>query len=234
MGWGGVGGGAGLGAPAARLADEWMIAAPPHVIGTEVEAEKHSRSALGPPAMARRMGMIQSGFGHRSRALVGLGRDLWLLGRAEEATRVATQTLRETTASGRPATTASCFVWTSTVFRWCGDLKAAEDIVEALISHGKKHSLGPCDAAVGLGLKGQLSDERGAGGGGGVWGCEWAGREGGSGGGLGAGTTAARMWSRQGRRSEARDVLTGSYRRFTEGFETADLVAAKVLLRELS
>jgi hypothetical protein len=38
------------------------------------------------------------------------------------------------------------------------------------------------------------------------------------------------VWLDQGRSSEAHDLLDGTYGRFSEGFETADLRAAKMLL----
>jgi predicted ATPase len=44
----------------------------------------------------------------------------------------------------------------------------------------------------------------------------------------------AKLWNRQGRRQEARDVLAEIYGRFTEGFDTVDLKDAKALLDELS
>jgi hypothetical protein len=40
--------------------------------------------------------------------------------------------------------------------------------------------------------------------------------------------------ARQGRREEARAVLAPMYGWFTEGFDTADLVAAKALLEQLA
>jgi ATP/maltotriose-dependent transcriptional regulator MalT len=43
-------------------------------------------------------------------------------------------------------------------------------------------------------------------------------------------TSLARLWSGQRRVNEARKLLGPVYRRFTEGFETADLVAARTLL----
>jgi predicted ATPase len=46
-------------------------------------------------------------------------------------------------------------------------------------------------------------------------------------------TSLARLWSQQQRRDEARTMLTETYARFTEGFETADLRAARSLLDEL-
>lgn len=43
-----------------------------------------------------------------------------------------------------------------------------------------------------------------------------------------------RLWREQGKRSEARDLLAGVYGWFTEGFDTAVLQEAKVLLEDLS
>jgi predicted ATPase len=44
----------------------------------------------------------------------------------------------------------------------------------------------------------------------------------------------ARLWQQQGKRDEARALLAPIYSWFTEGFDTADLQEAKVLLEELS
>jgi predicted ATPase len=46
-------------------------------------------------------------------------------------------------------------------------------------------------------------------------------------------TSLGHLWARQGRCDEATRVLRPVYERFTEGFETADLSAAKRLLGEL-
>ncbi len=50
---------------------------------------------------------------------------------------------------------------------------------------------------------------------------------------LRAATSLARLWSGQGRRREAHDLLAPVYGWFTEGFDTADLKEAKALLDEL-
>jgi predicted ATPase/class 3 adenylate cyclase len=44
----------------------------------------------------------------------------------------------------------------------------------------------------------------------------------------------ARLWQRQGKKAEARDLLAPVYQWFTEGFDTKDLQEAKALLEELS
>ncbi|MCJ8206878.1 winged helix-turn-helix domain-containing protein [Pseudomonas sp. RGM2987] len=47
-------------------------------------------------------------------------------------------------------------------------------------------------------------------------------------------TSLARLWQRQGRESAAQQLLDSVYRRFTEGFDTPDLVQANALLQALS
>jgi predicted ATPase len=44
----------------------------------------------------------------------------------------------------------------------------------------------------------------------------------------------SRLWQKQGRTAEARQLLAGIYHWFTEGFDTADLQEAKVLLKQLT
>jgi predicted ATPase len=50
---------------------------------------------------------------------------------------------------------------------------------------------------------------------------------------LRAATSLARLWTDQGRRDKAHDLLAPIYGGFTEGFDTNDLKAAKALLDEL-
>jgi predicted ATPase len=51
---------------------------------------------------------------------------------------------------------------------------------------------------------------------------------------LRAAMSMARLWSDQGKRDEARDLLAPVYGWFTEGFDTLDLKEAKALLDELT
>ena len=44
----------------------------------------------------------------------------------------------------------------------------------------------------------------------------------------------SRLWQRQGKRADARQLLAPIYGWFTEGFDTADLREAQALLAELS
>ena len=47
-------------------------------------------------------------------------------------------------------------------------------------------------------------------------------------------TSLSRLWLQQGKRTEARQLLSGIYHWFTEGFDTKDLQEAKALLEELA
>jgi predicted ATPase len=51
---------------------------------------------------------------------------------------------------------------------------------------------------------------------------------------LRAATSLARLWQQQSKRDEARELLAPIYGWFTEGFDTADLQDAKMLLEELA
>ena len=51
---------------------------------------------------------------------------------------------------------------------------------------------------------------------------------------LRAATSLARLWQGQGKTTEAHDLLAPVYNWFMEGFDTADLQEAKMLLAELS
>jgi predicted ATPase len=51
---------------------------------------------------------------------------------------------------------------------------------------------------------------------------------------LRAAMTLSRLWQRQDKQTRARQLLAEIYGWFTEGFDTADLKAAKALIEELS
>jgi len=48
------------------------------------------------------------------------------------------------------------------------------------------------------------------------------------------GLSMSRLWQRQGKKAEAQRLLAEIYGWFTEGFDTADLKQAKILLHELA
>jgi predicted ATPase len=64
-------------------------------------------------------------------------------------------------------------------------------------------------------------------------GVDWARRQGALSLELRSATSLARLHQQGGRTTQARKVLAQVYRRFTEGFGTADLITAKALLDTL-
>ena len=63
---------------------------------------------------------------------------------------------------------------------------------------------------------------------------DWARRQGALSWELRAATSLARLWKNRDSVDRARELLGAVYDRFTEGFETADLRAAKILLDDLA
>ena len=51
---------------------------------------------------------------------------------------------------------------------------------------------------------------------------------------LRAAMSLSRLWQQQGKKAEARQMLAEIYGWFTEGFDTADLQEARILLEELT
>jgi predicted ATPase len=104
--------------------------------------------------------MLRLGYDDRIIALVALARGLWLSGYPDRAVAAARFTIREAELLEQPLTLGIAMVWVSYVFLWFGDWTSAEAIIERLIAHAAKYSLGPYNA-VGLGLKGELLVRRG-------------------------------------------------------------------------
>jgi len=149
-----------LGEPAALMISDWIIGTSLHLLGDQAEAERRCRSATTSEAKLKRIAPYYYGFDHRIRGLVGLARVLWLVGRPDEAMRVAHETIREGEDLRHPVSLAISLVWTSSVFLWSGDHATAAGIIERLIVHAERHSLGPY-IHVGLGLRGELAVKRG-------------------------------------------------------------------------
>ncbi len=149
-----------LAEPAAHMISDWMIGTSVHLLGDQVDAERRCRSAVTAPAELKRVAPYYYGFDHRIRGLVALGRTLWLVGRPEEAMRVAHQTICEAEELRHPVSLAISLVWTSPVFLWSGDHSTAADIIDRLTAFAERHSLGPY-VHVGLALRGELAVKQG-------------------------------------------------------------------------
>ena len=142
--------------PAARSLVDWMVGTTRHLLGDPVGAVARCRTATRPTPISRSTAMLYFGFDHRIRALITLARSLWLVGRAEDGLEVAALAVRDAAAIGQPTSVAISLVYASSVRLWSGDVQGAHTLVETLVRHAEKHSLGPYHM-VGLALRGELA-----------------------------------------------------------------------------
>jgi len=143
-----------------RLTADWMLGVAQHLKGDQAEAVVHCGSALSAALPAHQRNVLRLGYDDRIIALVALARALWLAGSPDRAVEAARFTISEAERLDQPVTLGIALIWMTYVFLWCGDWVGAEQLIERLIGHAAKHSLGPYNA-VGLGLKGDLLVRRG-------------------------------------------------------------------------
>jgi predicted ATPase/DNA-binding winged helix-turn-helix (wHTH) protein len=146
--------------PADTMMAAWMVGVAHHLIGNQREAVTYCESAMTGALPPRQSYMLRLGYDDRIIALVALARGLWLGGHPDRAVAAARFTIRQAELLEQPLTLGIAMVWVSYVFLWFGDWTSAEAIIERLIAHAAKYSLGPYNA-VGLGLKGELLIRRG-------------------------------------------------------------------------
>jgi predicted ATPase/DNA-binding winged helix-turn-helix (wHTH) protein len=143
--------------PASLTVANWMVGVAQHLIGDQAAARAGCETAV------RRMPIppwARGGYDRRIIALVALTRALWLGGYPDRAMTIARYTVTEAEAQGHPLTLCISMIWTVYVFLWAGEWATAAEIIERIIAHAAKHSLGPYHA-VGLGLRGELAIKRG-------------------------------------------------------------------------
>ena len=89
-----------------------------------------------------------------------LARTLWLQGHAGEAVQRARLTVQHAERLDHPLTLAIALVWAISLFVWMGDLEAADQHIDWLLSCAERYSLSPY-LAVGRGFKGELAIRQG-------------------------------------------------------------------------
>src|ERR1700730_15358288 len=145
--------------PTAMMIADWMLGVSHHLLGDQASARRYCETALKPEPV-HGSSLTRSGYDHRIRALVILARSLWLQGYASRAVTVAMQALHQANAFDHPVLLCFCWNYTVDVFLGTGDWSKTDRIIDRLIACAEKYSLGP-HHAVGLGLKGKLSVQRG-------------------------------------------------------------------------
>jgi tetratricopeptide (TPR) repeat protein len=146
--------------PAAAALADWMLGVAHHLNGNQASARTHCETALVRPTTSRHINMIRFGYDHRIRALAALARTLWLQGYTDQAVKVVRQTIHDAEEFKHPVTLGIALIWAAPVFIWSGDWTGAEAIIERLVVHAARYSLGPYQT-IALGFMGDLLIKRG-------------------------------------------------------------------------
>jgi predicted ATPase/DNA-binding winged helix-turn-helix (wHTH) protein len=103
---------------------------------------------------------VYFGLDHHILVGIGLARSLWFQGYPAQARERAQQTVADAERKNHPASLGLALSWAPGIFLWVGDLEAADEHADWLVSHAETYSLGPY-LAVGRGRKGTVAVRRG-------------------------------------------------------------------------
>lgn len=109
-----------------------------HFMGHQEAARRHLEKGL---SLQRSLELRGVGIDSRLRALVELGRVMWITGFPDRAIATAKETLSLAERSNRPLSLCFSFVNTAPVFMWCGDIAMARLVLEKLMAHPNWHAL---------------------------------------------------------------------------------------------
>jgi predicted ATPase len=136
---------------------DWLLGCSHHFMGNQSAAREHLQRGL---ACSRHLNAQLFGLDYRLRPLIVLPRVLWLSGFPNRALEVAREAIREGEASGKPLNICFSCLYTATTFLWCGELGAAHDVLERLMTHPNWHAL-PSLHATAFALQGELAIREG-------------------------------------------------------------------------
>ena len=139
------------GAPYGAVAD-CLLGGAHHFLGHQEVARRHLERGL---SLHGPLDLRLSGLDTRLRALVELGRVLWMCGFPDRAVAAAQEALRQAERSNRPLSLCFSFIYTTPVFLLVGDHRAARQLLEKLMVHPNWHAL-PSMHATGFALLGAL------------------------------------------------------------------------------
>jgi tetratricopeptide (TPR) repeat protein len=138
---------------------EWWGGIAHHYLGDQAAAQLHCERGM---ELAAELGTLNAnffGFDQRISALVYHARALWLRGFSDRALRIVQKAIDEAAIRDHPVPICISLVYASTLLLRTGDLPGASDLIEQLIVHAGRYSLGP-HRAQGVALKGQLAIAR--------------------------------------------------------------------------
>ncbi|WP_294061659.1 winged helix-turn-helix domain-containing protein [Sphingomonas sp.] len=131
-----------------------------HLGGDQIRARRELELSLQKSPPSTRSRTIHYGFDHRNRSGIALARTLWLSGHAEQAQRLARQTVREAAGLDHAVTHCIALIWSLAVHLWIEDWAAAEEDLAAFAELAQINALGPYMAAA-AGFRGELAIQHG-------------------------------------------------------------------------
>lgn len=146
--------------PAGSIMAEWSLGVTQHLVGDQQAAQRHCELGLELAQASGRLNIDFFGYDHRVRALLALGRALWLRGSIGRSLVVAQEAIDSAARRENPVNICISLIYTIPIYIWVGKYSRAEELVDRLVDHAAKYSLGPYHA-VGLGLRGELMVQTG-------------------------------------------------------------------------
>lgn len=138
--------------PSYKVISDWLLGSSHHFMGNQAEARRHFQRGF---AISSPSNVQMFGLDYRVRALVTFDRVLWLSGSPDRALAIARDAIDEAAKLSNPLNVCFSFLYTAPIFLWRGDLVAARDVLEKLMSHPNWHAL-PSLHATAFALKGEL------------------------------------------------------------------------------
>ncbi|ACK51121.1 transcriptional regulator, winged helix family [Methylocella silvestris BL2] len=121
-----------------KVLAEWMLGASYHASGDQAAALRHCNLGF---RLASHATLKQFDLLSEARARFALARSLWLQGFPNQALDSARQAISQMARYRHHVSYCFVLVYTIPVFLWCGDLVAADELVEVAIAHATKYSL---------------------------------------------------------------------------------------------
>lgn len=115
-----------------RAIADWMLGSSHFVLGNPLASKQHFEDGFALPVEAGH-GQQLAGMYFRTRALYGLARVLWLCGFPDRALRPARQAIAEAAQTNSPVNISYSLVYNCYVFLWCGELDAAQEMIEKVM-----------------------------------------------------------------------------------------------------
>jgi tetratricopeptide (TPR) repeat protein len=145
--------------PAGTVWAEWWGSIAHHFLGDQAASQLHCERGLALAIELETFNADFFGFDNQVSALVCLTRTLWLRGFPDQAFGIMQRALDQAASRNHPFPICVSLVYATTFLLWTGNFPRAGDLIEQLIEHAGRYSLGTY-CALGIALKGELAISR--------------------------------------------------------------------------